>query len=117
MRHRRLVALGAALAVVLCLPPVAAAHVTVHPDLVPAGAFATLNVDARSEEGAEGTGASAEPAAESAGMRMRMAGESTASDGGGPDDTLAFIALLVGALGVLLGAVSLVLGRRGTEGW
>ncbi|HEY0278294.1 MAG TPA: YcnI family protein [Solirubrobacterales bacterium] len=50
MHHRRLAALGAALAVVLCLPAAASAHISVHPNTVPAGAFATLNVRVPGEE-------------------------------------------------------------------
>lgn len=259
MHHRRLAALGAALAVVLCLPAAASAHISVHPNTVPAGAFATLDVrvpgeeegayawkvamqlppgfiDADTEnvpgwsvetkteklakpietddgpieeevseivwtgdkkegklengtfaqfplsvaipesyegkplafktleyysngnvarwigspeaeypaptinvtakgglieevaggeagpsasevpgEGAAGnTAASAEPAAESGGMQMKMAGGETASEsnGGGSDDTLAIIALVVGALGLVVGAGSLFVARR-----
>lgn len=261
MHHRRLAALGAALAVVLCLPATASAHISVHPNTVPAGAFATLDVrvpgeeegayawkvamqlppgfiDADTEnvpgwsvetktkklakpietddgpieeevseviwtgdkkegklengtfaqfplsvaipesyegkplafktleyysngnvarwigspeseypaptinitakgglieevaggeagpsasevpgEGAAGSSAaSAEPPQESGGMQMKMAGESTASesDGGGSNDTLAIIALVVGALGLLVGASSLLVARRST---
>src|SRR6201996_7621568 len=50
VQYRRLAALGAALAVVLCLPAVASAHISVHPNTVPAGAFATLNVRVPGEE-------------------------------------------------------------------
>ena len=50
MQYRRLAALGAALAVVLCLPAAASAHISVHPNTVPAGAFATLNVRVPGEE-------------------------------------------------------------------
>jgi periplasmic copper chaperone A len=50
MRSRRPAALLAALAVALCLPAVASAHVSVHPNTVPAGAFATLNVRVPGEE-------------------------------------------------------------------
>ncbi len=50
MQHRRLAALGAAIAVVLCLPAAASAHVSVHPNTVPAGAFATLNIRVPGEE-------------------------------------------------------------------
>ncbi len=50
MHHRRLAALGAALAVVLCLPAAASAHISVHPNTIPAGAFATLNVRVPGEE-------------------------------------------------------------------
>jgi periplasmic copper chaperone A len=260
MHHRRLAALGAALAVVLCLPAAASAHISVHPNTVPAGAYATLDVrvpgeeegayawkvamqmppgftDADTEEvpgwsvetktrklakpietddgtideevseiiwtgnkkegklengtfvqfplsvaipesyegkplafktleyysngnvarwigspeaeypaptinitakgglieevaggeagptasevpgGSAATASSeagAEPAAESGGMQMQMAGEGTASgsSGGGSDDTLAIVALVVGALGLLVGAASLVVARR-----
>jgi len=50
MRYRWLAALGAALAVVLCLPAAASAHISIHPNTVPAGAFATLNVRVPGEE-------------------------------------------------------------------
>jgi uncharacterized protein len=50
VHHRRLAALGAALAVVLCLPAAASAHISVHPNTVPAGAFATLDVRVPGEE-------------------------------------------------------------------
>ena len=50
MHHRRLAALGAALALVLCLPAAASAHISVHPNTVPAGAFATLDVRVPGEE-------------------------------------------------------------------
>jgi uncharacterized protein YcnI len=50
MQYRRLAALGAALAVVLCLPAAASAHISVHPNTVPAGAFATLNLRVPGEE-------------------------------------------------------------------
>ena len=65
---------------------------------------------------AAGSEGSAEPAAESGGMQMTMAGESTASEagGGGSDDTLAIVALVVGAVGLIVGAASLVVARRST---
>ena len=66
-------------------------------------------------EGAAGSSAaSAEPSEESGGMQMGMAGENAASEsgGGGSDDTLAIIALVVGALGLLVGAASLFVVRR-----
>jgi periplasmic copper chaperone A len=50
VHHRRLATLGAALALVLCLPAAASAHVSVHPNTVPAGAFATLDVRVPGEE-------------------------------------------------------------------
>jgi uncharacterized protein len=50
MRHRRPAALIAASLVALCLPAAASAHVSVHPNIVPAGAFATLNVRVPGEE-------------------------------------------------------------------
>jgi periplasmic copper chaperone A len=50
MPHRRTATLFAALMVVLCLPAAASAHVSVHPNTVPAGAFATLNVRVPGEE-------------------------------------------------------------------
>jgi uncharacterized protein YcnI len=50
MQYRRLAALGAAFAVVLCLPAAASAHISVHPNTVPAGAFATLDVRVPGEE-------------------------------------------------------------------
>ncbi len=50
MRHKKLAALGAALIALLALPAFAAAHVSVHPNTVPAGAFATLNVRVPGEE-------------------------------------------------------------------
>jgi periplasmic copper chaperone A len=65
---------------------------------------------------AGGSEGAAEPAAESAGMQMTMAGEEPASEpgGGGSDDTLAIIALVVGALGLIVGGASLVVARRST---
>jgi hypothetical protein len=58
-------------------------------------------------------GASAEPSQESSGMQMGTAGEETAPEtsGSGSDDTLAIIALVVGALGLLVGAASLLVAR------
>src|ERR1700742_987853 len=50
MNTRRLAALGAALIAVLALPAGAAAHISVHPNTVPAGAFATLNLRVPGEE-------------------------------------------------------------------
>lgn len=50
LRHRKFAALGAALTVLAALPATAAAHVSVHPNIVPAGAFATLNVRVPGEE-------------------------------------------------------------------
>jgi periplasmic copper chaperone A len=50
MRHRRIAALGAALFALSAFPTIAAAHVSVHPNTVPAGAFATLNVRVPGEE-------------------------------------------------------------------
>jgi uncharacterized protein YcnI len=50
MHHCRSAALGAVLMAVLCFPAIAAAHISVHPNLVPAGAFATLNVRVPGEE-------------------------------------------------------------------
>ena len=50
MRNRGLAALGAALIAVLAFPAIAAAHVSVHPNTVPAGAFATLNLRVPGEE-------------------------------------------------------------------
>jgi uncharacterized protein YcnI len=50
MKQRRLAALGAALIAVLAFPAIAAAHVSVHPNTVPAGAFATLNLRVPGEE-------------------------------------------------------------------
>jgi uncharacterized protein YcnI len=50
MKCRRLAALGAALIAVLAFPAIAAAHVSVHPNTVPAGAFATLNLRVPGEE-------------------------------------------------------------------
>lgn len=50
MRHRKLAALGAASTAALALPAFAAAHVSVHPNTVPAGAFATLDVRVPGEE-------------------------------------------------------------------
>jgi periplasmic copper chaperone A len=50
MRSRKPAALLAALVVALCVPAVASAHVSVHPNTVPAGAFATLNVRVPGEE-------------------------------------------------------------------
>jgi uncharacterized protein YcnI len=49
-QYRRPAALGAALIAVLAFPAVAAAHVSVHPNTVPAGAFATLNLRVPGEE-------------------------------------------------------------------
>jgi hypothetical protein len=47
-------------------------------------------------------------------MQMGTAGEPTPSEsnGGGSDNTLAIIALVVGALGLLVGAASLFVVRR-----
>jgi len=50
MKQRRLAALGAALIAVVAFPAIAAAHVSVHPNTVPAGAFATLNLRVPGEE-------------------------------------------------------------------
>ena len=50
MKQRTLAVLGAALIAVLALPAIAAAHVSVHPNTVPAGAFATLNLRVPGEE-------------------------------------------------------------------
>ncbi len=50
MRHRRPAALLAASVAALCLPAVASGHVSVHPNTVPAGAFATLNLRVPGEE-------------------------------------------------------------------
>ncbi|OJU81943.1 MAG: hypothetical protein BGO11_19030 [Solirubrobacterales bacterium 70-9] len=50
MRHRKLAAPVAALIAVLAFPAFTAAHVSVHPNTVPAGAFATLNVRVPGEE-------------------------------------------------------------------
>jgi uncharacterized protein len=50
MRKRSSVALGTALLALLCLPATAAAHISVHPNTVPAGAYATLNVRVPGEE-------------------------------------------------------------------
>lgn len=50
MRNRNSVALAAALLALLCLPATAAAHISVHPNTVPAGAYATLNVRVPGEE-------------------------------------------------------------------
>jgi uncharacterized protein YcnI len=50
MKQRRLPALGAALIAALAFPAIAAAHVSVHPNTVPAGAFATLNLRVPGEE-------------------------------------------------------------------
>jgi uncharacterized protein len=50
MHHRRLAAFGAALAMVFCLPAVASAHIGLHPNTIPAGAFATLNLRVPGEE-------------------------------------------------------------------
>jgi len=50
MRHRKPAAILAAAMAALCLPAAASAHVSVHPNTVPAGAFATLNVRVPGEE-------------------------------------------------------------------
>lgn len=50
MRFRGKAALLAASLAALCLPAAASAHVSVHPNTVPAGAFATLNVRVPGEE-------------------------------------------------------------------
>jgi uncharacterized protein YcnI len=50
MNQRRLAALGAAVIAVLAWPAIAAAHISVHPNTVPAGAFPTLNVRVPGEE-------------------------------------------------------------------
>jgi uncharacterized protein YcnI len=50
VRYRRVAALGAALSAVMAFPTIAAAHVSIHPNTVPAGAFATLNVRVPGEE-------------------------------------------------------------------
>jgi periplasmic copper chaperone A len=50
MRKRRFAALGAALIAALVVPATAAAHVSVHPNTVPAGAFVTLDVRVPGEE-------------------------------------------------------------------
>src|SRR6202012_982198 len=50
VQYRRLAALGAALALVLCLPAAASAHISVHPNTVPAGAYATLDVRVPGEQ-------------------------------------------------------------------
>ena len=48
--NRRLAGLVAALLAVPAFPAIAAAHVSVHPNIVPAGAFATLDVRVPGEE-------------------------------------------------------------------
>jgi periplasmic copper chaperone A len=50
MKHRRIAALGAALIAVVAFPAIATAHISVHPNTVPAGAFATLNLRVPGEE-------------------------------------------------------------------
>jgi len=50
MKQRRRAALGVALTAVLAFPAIAVAHVSVHPNTVPAGAFATLNLRVPGEE-------------------------------------------------------------------
>jgi periplasmic copper chaperone A len=50
MKHRPIAALGAALIAVVAFPATATAHISVHPNTVPAGAFATLNLRVPGEE-------------------------------------------------------------------
>jgi uncharacterized protein YcnI len=50
MKHCRIAALGAALIAVVVFPAIATAHISVHPNTVPAGAFATLNLRVPGEE-------------------------------------------------------------------
>lgn len=50
MKHRPIAALGAALIAVVAFPAIATAHISVHPNTVPAGAFATLNLRVPGEE-------------------------------------------------------------------
>lgn len=50
-------------------------------------------------------------------MRMGMSGGEPSWGSGGSDDALAVIALVVGALGLIVGGTAIVLGRRGTDGF
>jgi len=67
--------------------------------------------------GEGGAAASAGAGEESEAMQMQMAGEepaaSESSGGSGSDNTLAIVALIVGALGLAIGVASVVIGRKG----
>jgi uncharacterized protein len=50
MKHRPIAALGVALVAIVAFPAIATAHISVHPNTVPAGAFATLDLRVPGEE-------------------------------------------------------------------